>query len=176
MKGTVDKLLGLMKLGDDEYDEYEEDYEEVEEEEEKKSGPFSFFKKEEPEEEETEDEDPVIRETPQKRQIKRNINSKVVSMNSRGVEVNVIKPRDFSESKLVADLLRDGKTVVINMEEIVNPEAQRTIDFIGGSCYAVDGTLQAISRNIFIAAPNNIEVNGDLRDEIMNESIVSPKI
>jgi len=176
MKGTVDKLLGLMKLGDDEYDEYEEDYEEVEEEEEeKKSSPFSFFKKEEPEEEE-EPEDPVVRETPQKRQVKRNINSKVVSMSSRGVEVNVIKPRDFSESKLVADLLREGKTVVINMEEIVNPEAQRTIDFIGGACYAVDGTLQAISRNIFIAAPNNIEVNGDLRDEIMNESIVSPKI
>ena len=88
----------------------------------------------------------------------------------------MIKPRDFSEAKLVADLLRQGKTVVINMEDIVNPEAQRTIDFVGGACYAVDGTLQAISRNIFIAAPDDIEVSGDLRDEIMNESIVSPTI
>lgn len=172
MKGKVDKLLGFMKLNDDEYDEYDEydDYEEVEEEEKK---PFFFRKKEEPEEED--EESSVVTEKP-KRQFTRTSNGKVVSMNSRGVEVNVIKPQDFSESKLVADLLREGKTVVINMEEVVNPEAQRTIDFIGGACYAVDGTLQAISKHIFIAAPDNIEVNGDLRNEIMNENIISPKI
>ena len=54
--------------------------------------------------------------------------------------------------------------------------AQRIIDFIGGACYALEGTLQAISANIFIAAPNNIEVTGDLREEILNESTVSPEL
>jgi cell division inhibitor SepF len=179
MKGTVDKLLGFMKLNEDEYDEYDdsEEYEEVgEEEKEKKSSPFSFFKKEESEEDEAEEQEvEAVRETP-KRQFKRGTSSKVISMNSREVEVKVIKPQYFSESKLVADLLREGKTVVINMEGVVNPEAQRTIDFIGGACYAVDGTLQAISKNIFIAAPDDILVNGDLRDEIMNENIISPTI
>ncbi|MDO4169174.1 MAG: cell division protein SepF [Lachnospiraceae bacterium] len=174
MKGRVDKLLGFMKLSDDEYDEYDEyeDYEEVEEDEEEKK-PFFFRKKEEPEEED--EEETIVREKP-RRQFSRTSNSKVVSMNSRGVEVNVVKPRDFRESKLIADFLREGKTVVINMEDIMNPEAQRTIDFIGGACYAFDGTLQAISKNIFIAAPDDIEVNGDLRDEIMNDDIISPKI
>lgn len=171
MKGTVDKLLGFMRLNEDEYDEYDE-YEEVEEEETEEKKPFFFRKREEDTEEEN---DTSVTEKP-KRQFSRTSNNKVVSMNSRGVEVNVIKPQDFSESKLVADLLREGKTVVINMEEVANPEAQRTIDFIGGACYAVDGTLQAISKSIFIAAPDNIEVNGDLRDEIMNDNIISPKI
>ena len=175
MKGTVDKLLGFMKLGDDEYEEYEEDYEEVDDDDDdrRSTHTFSIFNKKEKYEEE--EEDSVVQEKP-KRTYNRSVNSKVVSMSSRGGEVNVIKPRDFSEAKLVADLLRQGKTVVINMEDIVNPEAQRTIDFVGGACYAVDGTLQAISRNIFIAAPDDIEVSGDLRDEIMNESIVSPTI
>lgn len=100
--------------------------------------------------------------------------NKVVSMNSRGSEVYVIKPQEFNEAQTVTDFLKDGKTIVINMEGIELTAAQRIIDFIGGACYALDGTLQAISSNIFIAAPQDIEVSGDLRDEILNESTVSP--
>lgn len=100
-------------------------------------------------------------------------NNKVVSMN-RGSEVYVIKPQEFNEAQTVTDFLKDGKTIVINMEGIELNAAQRIIDFIGGACYALDGSLQAISSNIFIAAPQDIEVSGDLRDEILNESTVSP--
>lgn len=100
-------------------------------------------------------------------------NNKVVSMN-RSSEVYVIKPQEFNEAQTVTDFLKDGKTIVINMEGIELNAAQRIIDFIGGACYALDGSLQAISSNIFIAAPQDIEVSGDLRDEILNESTVSP--
>lgn len=175
MKGTVDKLLEFMKFTDDEVDENEEVEEYEEGEEEKKGTPFGFFKKDEDDDLEDEYEEEEEEET-QGHPFKRNLNSKVISMNSKGIEVKVIKPQYFSESKLVADLLRERKTVVINMEDVANPEAQRTIDFIGGACYALDGTLQAISKNIFIAAPDDIMVNGDLRDEIMNDSILSPTI
>ena len=49
-------------------------------------------------------------------------------------------------------------------------------DFIGGACFAIDGTLKAISNNIFIVAPGNIEVSGDLRDEIISDSMISPEL
>ena len=91
-------------------------------------------------------------------------------------EVYVIKPQEISESQTVADFLKNGKTIVINMEGLELTHAQRIIDFIGGACYALDGTLQAISANIFIAAPNSIEVSGDLREEILNESTISPQL
>lgn len=113
-------------------------------------------------------------------------NSKLVDFNNqrqqradsfRGrSEVYVIKPQEISESQTVADFLKSGKTIVINMEGLELAPAQRIIDFIGGACYALDGTLQAISANIFIAAPNSIEVSGDLREEILNESTISPQL
>ena len=55
-------------------------------------------------------------------------------------------------------------------------QAQRIIDFIGGASFAVDGSLKAISNNIFIVAPGNIEVSGDLRDEIVSEDMLSPEL
>jgi len=91
-------------------------------------------------------------------------------------EVYVIKPQEFDDAQTVTDLLKGGKTIVINMEGIEIDPAQRIIDFIGGACYGLGGDLRAISASIFIAAPNNIEVSGDLRDEILNESTLSPQL
>lgn len=107
--------------------------------------------------------------------------SKLVSINSRSNnrssnQVYVIKPQEFNEAQRVTDYLKEGKTIVINMEGIEVHAAQRIIDFIGGACYALDGSLQAISANIFIAAPRNIDVSGDLRDEILNDSTLSPEL
>lgn len=100
--------------------------------------------------------------------------NKVVSMNGRSNEVLVIKPQDFNEAQTVTDFLKDGKPIVINMEGIELNTAQRIIDFIGGACYALDGTLRPVNNNIFIAAPQDVEVSGDLRDEFSSESTVSP--
>ena len=181
MKGTVDKLLNFMKLTEDEeYDEEYEEYEDEEEEEPEKVA-FSFFKKQEKEPvEESEEElrqpfDHVLSREETKKRFT-STGSKVVSMNGRGVEVYVIKPQDFAEAQTAADLLKKGRTVVINLEGVELTVAQRSIDFIGGATYAINGSLQAVSNNIFIAAPDSIEVSGDLKSEIMNGNTISPQL
>jgi cell division inhibitor SepF len=93
-----------------------------------------------------------------------------------GEIVKVIKPQEFNEAQIVADFLKEGKTIVVNLEGIEISQAQRIIDFIGGASFAVDGSLKAISNNIFIVAPGNIEVSGDLRDEIISDSMLSPEL
>ena len=89
-------------------------------------------------------------------------------------EVFVIKPQEFDDAQTVVDFLKRGKAIVINMEGLQLEPAQRIIDFIGGACYGIEGDLKAISANIFIAVPNSIEVSGDLREEILTSTSVSP--
>ena len=36
--------------------------------------------------------------------------------------------------------------------------------------------IKAISNNIFIVAPGNIEVTGDLREELVSEDMLSPEL
>lgn len=110
-------------------------------------------------------------------------NNKVVDISKQqrasvrgGNEVRVIKPQDISESQTVADFLKAGRPIVINMEGLEVDFAQRIIDFIGGACYALDGSLKAVTANIFIAAPESVEVSGDLREEILNDATVSPQL
>ena len=175
----AEKFLNMMTLNDSEEEateEFDEEYDEVTEEadeedieeeppQQSKKPILSFRRrKKEPEEEPVEEEETERRVIP------------FHGRQEEGEVVKVVKPQLFNEARVVAEFLKDGITVVVNLEGIEIGEAQRIADFVGGACYAVDGTLQAISRNIFIAAPDDIEVSGDLRDEIMNESIVSPTI
>ena len=175
----AEKFLNMMKLNDvdemtdefdEEYDEVTDAYEEEEEideelnEEEPKKPVLSFRRKKKEKEEEPDPEDSE---------------SRVIPFHGRqeeGESVKVIKPQEFNEAQIVADFLKEGKTIVVNLEGIEISQAQRIIDFIVGASFAVDGSLKAISNNIFIVAPGNIEVSGDLRDEIISDSMLSPEL
>ena len=91
-------------------------------------------------------------------------------------EVYVIKPQEFDDAQTVTDFLKRGRAIVINMEGLQLEPAQRIIDFIGGACYGIGGELKAISANMFIALPSSIEVSGDLRDEILSSTGISPHL
>lgn len=178
-KNGMNKIMDWLKLSDPEEDfdddlfDDEEDYYEPPKKKAKASKQYY--------EDEFEDEDDYAPKKQKARPARSTSPSKLVSINSRNNnrstgQVYVIKPQEFNEAQKVTDYLKEGRTIVINMEGIEVHAAQRIIDFIGGACYALDGSLQAISANIFIAAPNNIDVSGDLRDEILNNSTLSPEL
>ena len=184
MGKLAEKFLNMMRFTDDEEDYYE-DYEEFEEED------ADFEPEVSAEEEDHEDRGssrPFMSFRRKKKEKEKEVEvdadydslaSNVVPFSKEvgeGEVVKVIRPQTFNEAQLVADFLKEGKTIVVNLEGIEISQAQRIIDFIGGASFAIDGTLRAISNNIFIVAPGNIEVSGDLRDEIVNDDMLSPEL
>ncbi len=48
---------------------------------------------------------------------------------------------------------------------------------MGGACNALGGSISAITGNIFVAAPQETKVSGDLREEIRNAAAgISPQL
>ena len=82
----------------------------------------------------------------------------------KNMEVSLIKPSSFDDSREICDCLLDGKAVVLNMEGIQTDVAQRIIDFTSGATYSMDGKLQKISNYIFIVTPSSISLSGDFQD------------
>ena len=79
-------------------------------------------------------------------------------------EVCIFKPSSIEDGREITETLLEGKAVVINFEGLHVEISQRIIDFISGSCYALDGNLQKISNYIFIATPNSVDISGDFQD------------
>ncbi len=82
------------------------------------------------------------------------------------LEICAIKPKSMEDTREVTDTLLKNKAVVLNLEGIDVELAQRIVDFVSGSCYAMRGNLQKISRYIFIITPGNVDISGDFQDVI----------
>ncbi|MCX4317296.1 MAG: cell division protein SepF, partial [Lachnospiraceae bacterium] len=79
----------------------------------------------------------------------------------KGMEVCIMKPDSFEDSQDICDMLLSGRAVVVNLEGFDPLEAQRIMDFISGSVYAISGKLHQISKYIFIFSPDSIDISGD---------------
>lgn len=87
--------------------------------------------------------------------------SKVVSHpNSyKSGEVTVLEPRSFSESAQIVKKLIDNKTVILHLDLLDKEQSQRTIDFVCGAAYALNGTAQKISDMVFVLTPSNVSLS-----------------
>lgn len=101
--------------------------------------------------------------------------SKVVNFQaSVQMEVVVIQPETYDEAQDICDHIKSQRPVIINLEQMERTVAQRIMDFVSGACYTLNGNLQRVTNNIFIIAPENVEVAGDFREELKSNGIILP--
>ena len=90
------------------------------------------------------------------------------------MEVVVIQPNTYDEAQEICDHIKSQRPVIINLEQMERNVAQRIMDFVSGACYTLNGNLQRVTNNIFIIAPENIDVAGDFREELKSNGIILP--
>lgn len=170
---VMDKFLNYMKLNDeeDEMDGYiDGDYLD-DDDDEPAPAPIPQFTKRKSLQREYEEpiaeEKPVVSKRPQT-----TVASKVTPMRQpssrkaqggNGMEVCVIRPTSIEDAREITETLLANRTVVLNLEGLDTDIAQRIIDFIAGSSFAIGGNLQPISNYIFIITPASVDVSGDLQ-------------
>ena len=81
------------------------------------------------------------------------------------MKVMVVEPFSFDDAQHIADHLKNRKPVVVNFENCDKEVAKRMIDFISGTTYALGGSIQKIGNNIFLCAPNNVDVTYSPHEE-----------
>ncbi|MBP2650022.1 MAG: Cell division protein sepF [Firmicutes bacterium] len=81
------------------------------------------------------------------------------------VKVMVVEPVSFDDAQHVAEHLKNRKPVVVNLENTDTDVAKRMIDFVSGTTYALGGSIQKIGNNIFLCAPNNVDVAYSSRED-----------
>jgi cell division inhibitor SepF len=125
----------------------------------------------EDEEDQTYEEDftPVSTKEPSRDLERRN---KVVNIHTTTqLQVVLVKPERFENASEIADHLRDKRTVVLNLEQTDKNIARRLIDFLSGVAYANEGTIKKVALSTYIITPYNVEIMGDLIDELENNGL-----
>ena len=139
MANVVNKLWNMINMNTAEDEDYEDDYEEeaVEEDEEESRGFLGLGRKQ---------------------------SSKVVTMQPQARMV-IMQPTEFEQAEEVCDLLKDRKSIIINLEYVNKDVARRIIDVVSGAVHALEGHMQKISNSIFVVAPYNYEISSTTKEE-----------
>ncbi len=112
---------------------------------------------------------------PEERRLWGRRNSKVVSMPQvQQVKMVISQPTTFEQAANICDLLKQKKSIVVNLEYVNKDVARRIIDVVSGAVHALDGHMQKISNSIVLIAPFNYDIENEMaRDEIKNKLSVS---
>lgn len=77
----------------------------------------------------------------------------------------LFEPRAYQEVEEIAAHLKEKRAAVVNLHRLQSSAAQRTIDFLSGVIFAVDGSIQKIGPKVILCAPRNIGVAGQINLE-----------
>ncbi len=98
--------------------------------------------------------------------------SKVVNIHTTAqMQVVLVKPDRFDNVSEIADHLRSKHAVVLNLEATNKDVARRLVDFLSGCAYALDGKIKKIAISTYIITPYNVDIIGDLIDELENSGL-----
>ena len=98
--------------------------------------------------------------------------NKVVNINATTqLQVVLVKPERFDDASSIADQLNAKHTVVLNLESASKEVSRRLIDFLSGVAYANNGQIKRVATSTFIITPYNVDIMGDLLDELENNGV-----
>ena len=150
MSGAImNKVLDLFGVDAAEDEEYEEEYDnEIEQDDEEEEENRNFWNRR---------------------------SNKVVNMpQTNQIKMVISQPTSFEQSEGICDLLKEKRSIIVNLEYVNKDVARRIIDVISGAVHALDGHIQKVSNSIFLIAPYNYDITNEMaREEIKNKLSVS---
>ena len=161
--GFLDELKKLTRPYDEEDEDFVDEADAVEDAvSEKRPSPFAGFG----------ESAPAAQSAPAASRPARR-EGRVVNLNSGNagqMKVVLEKPERFEAAAEIADHLRAKHAIVMNLETTSKDVSRRLIDFLSGVAYAQDGKIKKIASNTYIITPYNVDLSGDLVDELESGS------
>ncbi|MGI6686029.1 MAG: cell division protein SepF [Bacillota bacterium] len=103
---------------------------------------------------------------PEQNRVKRQKKGNLVSLpGQRPVTMMLFKAESFNEIENIAQNLKERRPVIVNFDDVEKEVAQRMIDFLSGTVFALDGTVQKVSQSTFLFATCNVDVVGQIIEE-----------
>ncbi len=79
------------------------------------------------------------------------------------VTIVLSEPKNYEDGRRIADDLKSKKPVVVNLETLDHETARRCIDFLSGTIYALNGSVEKIAEAVFLFAPASVGVEENRR-------------
>ena len=119
------------------------------------------------------DEEPMGNDISAIRSTTKSSTSKVVNLHSASqMKVVIVEPKKYEDVTVIADHLKQKKAVIVNLEGLAQDVDTRKaiFYFMSGAVYVLDGSIQKVSKAIFILAPSNVDIDANMKKELESKA------
>lgn len=71
-------------------------------------------------------------------------------------ESQIIVARNFSDAQALADAIRSGRAVVLDLRSTEPEMVRRIVDFASGLTYALDGKMSKTAQGVILVTPTGV--------------------
>jgi cell division inhibitor SepF len=129
-----------------------------------------FFEDELDYEEETYKEKPVKEKidysAKNKRQSSNLLNLPNSSFTEPSNDVIISHPKNITDASMLCGKFKENSICIVDLEGVDQLDAQRIADILSGAVFVLEGTIERITNNVFIMAPNDCAVSNELKEQI----------
>jgi cell division inhibitor SepF len=72
-----------------------------------------------------------------------------------------LHPRYYNEARTIGEHFRQGSPVIINLTEMDESEHKRLVDFASGLAFGLHGTIERVTKKVFLLSPANVSVSSE---------------
>lgn len=76
------------------------------------------------------------------------------------VALKLLQPKSHNESVKIADKLKEGCIVLLDISNLETKKAFRLIDFLAGVTYVLGGEMIKTNKNTIVVAPAGVDISG----------------
>ncbi len=85
---------------------------------------------------------------------------------SEKVSIKLMAPHSNADAAKIADLLKDGCIVLLDISNLEKSQAFRLVDFLAGVAYVIGGEMKKTNRNTIVISPTGVDIAGVLPDSL----------
>ena len=76
------------------------------------------------------------------------------------VSLKLLQPKSHTEATRIADKLKEGCIVLLDISNLETKKAFRLIDFLAGVTYVLGGEMIKTNKNTIVVAPAGVDISG----------------
>lgn len=70
---------------------------------------------------------------------------------------HAVSPEGFNDAQEIADRLKSGQAVIINLQSVNRDLRRRLVDFSSGLCYGRDGKMDRVADQVYLLTPADLD-------------------
>ena len=90
------------------------------------------------------------------------------------VALKLLQPKSHTEATKIADKLKEGCIVLLDISNLTKEKAHRLVDFLAGVAYVLGGEMIKTNKNTIVVAPAGVDISSFAPDTAEEESSEAP--